>query len=113
MPLSYRIVILQLVVTLVVAGFGLLWDTGQSFAAVLAGIVCVVPGGVFAWRASTENSPSALLVQGLAKFAATIALMAMFIIWLHPAALGFFGTLIVLQTMYVIGPLIRRGSRVN
>lgn len=113
MPLSYRIVILQLVVTLVAASFGLLWDTGQSLAAVLAGIVCVVPGGVFAWRASTENSPRALLLQGFAKFAVTIALMAMFIIWLRPAVLGFFGTFIVLQTMYVIGPLTGREANEN
>jgi len=108
-PLSYRIVILQLVVTLVVAMFGLLWDAEQSLAALLAGIVCVVPGGVFAWRASAEKSPRALLLQGLGKFAAPIALMAMFLIWLHPAVLGFFGTFIVLQTMYVIGPMTERG----
>ena len=96
---------LQLVVTLAGAVVGLFWDYTQALAAVLAGTVCVVPGAFFAWRANVENSPQALLLQWAGKFGATLVLMALAIIWLQPAALGFFGTFIATQAMYVIVPL--------
>ena len=97
--------ILQLVVTLAGAIFGLFWDYTQALAALLAGTVSVVPGAFFAWRVNVENSPQALLLQWVGKFAATVMLMALAIIWLQPAALGFFGTFIATQAMYVVGPL--------
>ncbi len=99
------IVVLQLMTSLVVAaGFALI-ENSQAQAALMAGAVCVVPGGYFAWRATVERSPGRLLGQGVIKFLATIALMAMTFAVFQPAPLGFFTAFILMQAMYIVGPV--------
>ena len=106
MPLPYRIVTLQLLLCTVAAAGLLVWDVSQAFSALLAGVCCVVPGAIFAWRTTVERSPARLLSQGVLKFALTLLLMAGCIVAFGPAAVGFFGTVALLQSMYVVGPLV-------
>lgn len=104
--MPYRIVVLQLVATIAAATGWLMVDGSQAFAALLAGVTCVLPGAYFAWRATVERSPGKLLGQGVLKFALTVVLLAVCIGVFEPAAAGFFGTFVLLQTMYVVGPLL-------
>lgn len=110
MSLPYRIVTLQLLAAVVAAAGLLIWDGSQAFSALLAGFVCLVPGAVFAWRADVERSPAKLLRQGVFKFAFTLLLFAVAIAVFRPAAAGFFGTFALLQTMYVVGPLLSKAG---
>ncbi len=87
-----------------------MWDAPwrgfeQTVSVLAAGMASVIPAGLYAWRASVERSATKFLLQGVVKFALTILLMAACIILLRPAAAGFFGTLILLQVMYVAAPL--------
>ncbi len=77
----------------------------HSASALAAGLASVIPAGFYAWRASVERSATGFLLQGVVKFVLTLVLVAACIIVLKPAAAAFFGTLILLQTMYVIVPL--------
>lgn len=99
------IVGLQFMTSLVVAGALALVDTAEAGAALLAGLVCAGPAGYFAWRSLAERSPGRLLAHGLMKFLATVTLMAMVFAVLKPAPLGFFLAFVLMQAMYVIGPL--------
>jgi hypothetical protein len=99
------IVALQFITSLVVAAGLLLVDNTQAVAAMLAGGVCVGPGGYFAWRAVAERSPGRLLGQGVMKFLLTMTSMALVFILFKPAPLGFFASFMAMQTMYVFGPL--------
>lgn len=113
-PLSYRIVTLQLGTALAMAGALLLMSTAQALAALAAGAVCVVPAGYFAWRAERERSAGRLLGQGVAKFVMTLVLMALVFVWLKPPPLGFFATFVLMQAMYVLVPLRHAdGARVR
>ncbi len=105
MPLPYRIVLLQLATSFVAAGALLLISPEQSLAALLAGIVCIAPGGYFAWRAQRERSPGRLLGQGALKFVLTLSLMALVFVLYKPPPLGFFATFVLIQAMYVVGSL--------
>lgn len=104
-PLPLLIVVLQSMTSLVVAAGLALVDNAQAWAALLAGVVCVAPGGYFAWRALAERSPGRLLGHGLAKSLVTVTLMALVFAVLQPRALGFFLAFVLMQAMYVIGPL--------
>ena len=52
-----------------------------------------------------ERSATGFLLQGVVKFALTLALIAGCIIALQPAPAAFFGTLVLMQMMYVVVPL--------
>jgi len=82
----------------------------QTVSVLAAGTASVVPAALYAWRASVERSATRFLLQGVLKFALTIGLVAACIIVLKPAAAGFFGTLILLQLMYVVVPLVEASS---
>ena len=105
MPLSYRIVTLQLCTAVLMAGALLLVSMGQAVAALLAGLVCVLPGGYYAWRVESERSPGRLLGQGVVKSILTLVLMALVFAFLKPALIGFFATFVLMQLMYIVGPL--------
>ena len=119
----YRIVAWQSVATAVVTAAFFLWelpgnaDEGlggfiQTASALAAGLASVIPAGLYAWRASVERSATSFLLQGVVKFALTLLLVAGCIIVLKPAAAAFFGTLALLQVMYVAVPL-RAGDAVT
>lgn len=114
MTSSCRIVMWQLVATGTLVAVLFLWEISrgpwwgleQTVSALAAGIASVVPAAFYAWRASVERSATRFLLQGVLKFALTIVLIAVCIILVKPAAAGFFGTLILLQVMYVVAPLV-------
>ncbi|MEM8768188.1 MAG: hypothetical protein AAGE43_12130 [Pseudomonadota bacterium] len=91
------------------AGQSPLGGFDQTVAALCAGLASVIPAGLYAWRASVERSATRFLLQGVVKFALTLFLVAACIVLLKPAAAGFFGTLILMQVMYVIAPLSESG----
>lgn len=103
MASTYRIVLYQAVVAAVVAAGLMPVSLDQSLAALLAGLVCVVPNAYFAWRAGVERSPALLLAQGVGKLAFAAALMIVVFAIFEPAPLGFFSTFIAMQLMYVVG----------
>ena len=103
MPSTFRIVLLQAAIVLVIAVGMLPAGIDQSLAALLAGLVCVAPNGYFAWRAGRERSPARLLAHGVGKLVVTTALMAAVFATLKPAPLGFFAAFIAIQLMYVVG----------
>jgi ATP synthase protein I len=110
MASTYRIVLYQAVAAAVVAAGLMLVSPEQSLAALLAGLVCVVPNAYFAWRTGVERSPALLLAQGVGKLAFATALMVVVFAMLKPAPLGFFSAFIAMQLMYVVGS---RGSGSN
>jgi F0F1-type ATP synthase assembly protein I len=106
----------QLLATVVVTAAFLLWELPgdpdaahggfvQTASALAAGMASVIPAGLYAWRASVERSATSFLLQGVVKFALTLVLVAGSIIVLKPAAAAFFGTLVLMQLMYVAVPL--------
>ena len=116
--MPYRIVVWQSVATVAISAALLIWEFPgdveeplrgylQSASALAAGIASVIPAGLYAWRASVERSATGFLLQGVVKFVLTLVLVAASIIVLKPAAAAFFGTLILLQLMYVIVPITR------
>ncbi len=121
MASPYRIVIWQLAATAVVTAVLFLWEFSrgagesslggfdQTVAALAAGLASAIPAGLYAWRASVERSATKFLLQGVVKFALTLFLVAACIILIKPAAAGFFGTLILMQVMYVVAPLSESG----
>ncbi|MGE0625111.1 MAG: hypothetical protein AB7I04_09150 [Pseudomonadales bacterium] len=87
-----------------------MWDTPwrgfeQTVSVLAAGTASVVPAAFYARRASIERSATRFLLQGVLKFVFTILMVAAAIILMKPAAAGFFGTLALLQVMYVVAPL--------
>ena len=105
MPLSYRVVLLQLAAGLAAAGGLFFWRPADALGAIYATAVCVLPNGYFAWRAHKERSPSRLLGAGVAKFVCTAGLMVAVFWLLHPAPLGFLGVLVLMQLAHVAGSL--------
>jgi ATP synthase protein I len=103
MASTVRIVLYQALVAVVVAAGMAPMSLDQSLAALLAGLVCVVPNAYFAWRARVERSPALLLAQGVGKLALTTALMVAVFAMAKPAPLGFFAAFIAMQLMYVAG----------
>jgi len=102
MPLSYRVVLLQLAVGLVVAGALWVWRSAEAVGAVLATGVSVLPNGYFAWRAEHERSPSRVLGAGALKFFSTVGLMILALWWWRPEPVGFLGALVVMQVTHAV-----------
>ncbi len=111
LPLPYLIVALQLATSLVAAAGFVLVDTSQAIAALMAGAVFIPPAAYLAWVMQRERAPRRLLFQGLMRFLVTVTLMAVAFAWWRPPALGFFSALVLMQLMYVAGPLIGRDAR--
>ena len=101
MPLSYRIVTLQVIAALVAAAALWWWDTAEALAALAAGVACVIPNGYLAWRVTRERSASRLLGAGVAKVVGTVILMAVAFATIKPSPLGFFATFVALQVVHV------------
>lgn len=112
LPLSYRIVTLQVAAALVASAGLVMWNSPDAVAALTAGVVCVLPNGYFAWRASRERSASRLLGAGVAKFIGTVVLMTVAFAMIRPSPLGFFATFVGLQIVHVAGGarMARAGS---
>ncbi|MDP6828585.1 MAG: hypothetical protein QF921_10960 [Pseudomonadales bacterium] len=108
--MAYRIVVLQLVAVFVAASVMSLVGAGQVEAALLAGVVCVVPTALFAHLSANTRHAARLIGQGVGKMVLTVVLMAIAFAAFRPQAFGFFATLVVAQAAYVVAPLVWRGQ---
>ncbi len=80
----------------------LLWNIPNAVGALVAGAVCAVPNGYFAWRVNRESSARRLLGAGVARVVGTVVLMALAFATITPAPAGFFGTFVLLQIVHVV-----------
>jgi len=101
---------LQAAAALVAAAGCWFWGGTHVLGALAAGVACVVPNGYFAWRSSRERSAARLLGAGVAKFVATVVLMALAFAMLELSPLAFFGTFVVLQLVHVVGATRMAGA---
>ncbi|MDA1073248.1 MAG: ATP synthase subunit I [Proteobacteria bacterium] len=106
MPLTYRIVIAQLIAVVVVAVGMSLVEVAESRGALIGGVVSVLPAAWFAWRAHRTRRGAVLVAQGAVKSLAAIGLMVVAFVSIRPAPLGFFTALVAAQAMYLVVPLL-------
>ena len=99
-------------------------DRGVSSA--LGALVIALPNGFFAWRvvsgraadATPETEKEAemralheaqrLIVGSVVKLVLGVALMVAAFVWYRPEPIAFFSTLIVVQAVHWVGPLVMR-----
>ena len=104
MPLPYRVLVVQMLVAgLIAAGLALLMSMADAGAALLAGIIVLIPNAYFAWRVveldageDPERASRRLVTQGVQKQLLMLVLMIAAFIGSAPAPWPFFGTLIAL-----------------
>ena len=113
----YRILIAQLIVTVLASLSSLFVDWVVAYSILLGGTVCVVPAGFAAWRLGQKTpGPGAamihMVVAQTGKLLLTAALFAVIFVKVKPLNLVFFfGTIIALHSFYILMPIIKlRGS---
>jgi ATP synthase protein I len=109
MPLTFRIVIAQIIAVSAVAVGMSLVGIDQVHSALMGGVVSVTPTAWFAWRAGRTRVGTALVAQGAMKSVGTMLAMVLVFALFRPAPLGFFVAIVAAQLMYVLVPL--RGDR--
>ena len=115
-PLAFRIVAVQGVLAVLLATMFLLLGRTQAMSGLLAGVVVIAPNLGFAWRVSAANVPAGqeldaarrLLGSGIAKLMLTFGLLVVAFAWFRPEPVAFFATMIALQAVYVLAPLLAR-----
>ena len=109
----YRILIAQLIVTVLASLPGLFVDWVVAYSILLGGTVCVVPAAFAAWRLSQKTpGPGAamihMVVAQTGKLLLTAALFAVIFVKVKPLNLVFFfGTIIALHSFYILMPIIK------
>lgn len=114
MSLPFRIVVLQGVVAVTIAMLLLVFGRAYALASLAAGIVVIVPGSYFAWRVAATNATCGqelnaarrLLGGGIAKQVLTFGLLVVAFAWLRPNPVAFFATMIALQAVYLLTPML-------
>jgi len=112
-PLPFRIVVAQCIATGVLALLWLLLTPGDALASVLAGVAVIIPNALFAWRvasagagANAVDEARRLVGSGIAKsLMGVVLLIAMFVAY-RPEPVAFFVTLIGVQAIHWIAPLL-------
>ena len=115
-PLAFRIVAVQGVLAAMLATMFLLFGRTQAASGLLAGFVVIAPSVGFAWRVSGTNVPKGqesdvarrVLGSGIAKMLLTFGLLVVAFAWLHPEPMAFFVTMIALQAVYWMAPVLAR-----
>jgi F0F1-type ATP synthase assembly protein I len=115
-PLPYRIVAVQSGVTATLAMALLMSARTDAIASLVAGVVMIVPGGYFAWRVVTTDASGGdalhaarrLLGGEVAKLLMTFGLLVVAFVCFRPAPVAFFATMIVLQAVYWLAPMLER-----
>jgi F0F1-type ATP synthase assembly protein I len=114
--LAFRIVAVQGVLAVLLATMFLLLSRPQAMAGLLAGVVVIAPNVGFAWRVSATNVPEGqeldaarrLLGSGIAKLIVTFGLLVVAFAWFRPEPVAFFVTMIALQAVYWLAPMLAR-----
>jgi len=115
-PLAFRIVAVQGVLAVILATVLLLFGRTQAVSGLLAGFVVIAPSVGFAWRVSGTNVPEGqesdaarrVLGSGIAKMLLTFGLLVVAFAWLRPEPMAFFVTMIALQAVYWMAPVLAR-----
>ena len=108
----FRIVVAQFIATFLASASCLALDRVAAISALMAGIVCMVPGLyvlALSLRAVEPGTTGiASVVKGeVGKFALTVSLFALVFVFVKPLnVVVFFGTVVLLQLCNLIVPLI-------
>lgn len=102
--MAYRIVIVQLAAALAATLSMSLVAVEQAIAAVLGGLVCIVPTAGFAVVASRSEKPGRVVLVGALKPMAVMGLMVLAFVLANPAPLGFFVSLAAVHLAYLATP---------
>ena len=113
-PLAFRIVAVQGVLAVMLATMFLLLGRAQAMSGLLAGIVVIAPNMEFARRVSATNVQAGeeldaarrLLGSGIARLMLTFGLLVVAFAWFHPEPVAFFATMIALQIVYALAPVL-------
>ena len=116
MPLPFQMVVVQGVVAVTIAVLLLVFGRAYALASLAAAVVVILPGSYFAWRVVATNATRGeevnaarrLLGGSVAKLLSTFGLLVVAFAWLRPAPVAFFATMIVLQAVYWLAPLLER-----
>ena len=95
------IVVLQGAIALAASGVFAFLDTAQAAAAALAGAVCVVANGWFAWYLGRCRDPRRLLWMGVLRSGLVMVLLGVVIVGFMPAMAGFLATFALCQAAYL------------
>jgi len=117
-PLPFRIVAVQSLLAVTLALMFSLMGRTHVTAVLLAALVVVVPSVFFAWRVVVTRVPAGqemsaarrLLGSGIVKSLATMGLLVVAFAQLRPEPLAFFVTMIALQGVYWLAPLLERNG---
>jgi len=110
----YRIVIAQLLITLVLALAGLAIDWVYAYSMALGGLVSALPSGFMAWRLNRQVINPALafktmVVGEVGKLVLTALMFAAVFGWVKPLSIPmFFAVLVLAMMLNVIVPLVDR-----
>ena len=94
----------------------LLMGRAHAMSALLAGVVVIAPNVVFAWRVAKAsvpvgqelNSARRLIGSMIARLLLSIGLLVVVFAYFRPEPLAFFATMIVLQAVYLLTPVLER-----
>lgn len=118
MPLPYRVLVVQTLFAGVIAASLLLVGQAEAVAALLAGIVVVIPNAYFAWRVVTvdadddpERVSRRLVFHGVQKQVLMLGSMVVIFVWVTPAAWPFFGTMIGLLSVHGLTSMMAGPAR--
>ena len=113
-PLAFRIVAVQGVLAVLLATLFVSLGRAQALSSVLAGVVVIAPNLGFAWRVSATHAPPGqeldaarrLLGSGVARLMLTFGLLVVAFAWFRPEPVAFFATMIALQVVYAMAPVL-------
>ena len=103
MPGTYKVVLVQLAVTVFATLAFWLWQPEEGQAALMGGLAMVVPNAFFARVTAQRRSAASVLVNGAVKFLLGIVLIAVAMKWFQPPPFGFFTALIAVMIAHALG----------
>ncbi len=103
MPGAYKVVLLQLAVTMILTLALWLWQAEQGRAALMGGLSMVLPNAFFAWVTTRRQSAEGVLVNGVVKLLIGLALIAFALKAFQPPPLGFFTGLVGVVIAHAVG----------
>lgn len=111
----FRIVAVQGVLAVLLATMFLLLSRAQAMSGLLAGIVVIAPSIGFARRVAADvpagqelDAARQLVGSGIAKLVLTFGLLVVAFAWFRPEPVAFFVTMIALQAVYWLAPVLAR-----
>jgi len=99
-----RIVLLQVAITLAVAGALAPFSLAQASAALAGGAVCVTANGWFAWRLAHSRSAARIVVLAAERSVLMALLLCLAIVGLRPALGGFLATFAFVHVAFLWQP---------